>query len=303
MYTGALSSNLWGTHSGTAGQMTTLTGSLSYPGFTTQGNQTQIIAGNSEDVNLATAPLTGVAYYSALINLPNVTGLAANTTTGNYFLMFGTTAGTALTTFSGRIYVKAGATADTFNLGILNGAGGTAAPTFSSTDYSINTTYMVVVKFDFTSNTASLFINPTIGGAEGTATVTNATGTTAAPAQIDRLIIREAGTATAGTGNIQIDEVRIGSTWQYVTSSVLGVKQNSIAGLRVYPNPVTNGTLFVTSDSNEEKSVEIFDVLGKQVLKTVVTNQSINLSGINSGVYIVKVTEEGKTATRKLVIK
>ena len=83
----------------------------------------------------------------------------------------------------------------------------------------------------------------------------------------------------------------------------LGVKQNSISGLRVYPNPVTNGNLFISSDSNETKSVAVYDVLGKQVLRTVVTNQPINVSSLNSGVYIVKITEEGKTATRKLVIR
>lgn len=84
---------------------------------------------------------------------------------------------------------------------------------------------------------------------------------------------------------------------------VLGVKQNSISGLSVYPNPVTNGNLFITSNSNEAKLVSIYDVLGKQVVKTTVTNQPLNVSNLNSGVYIVKITEEGKTATRKLVIR
>ena len=306
-YSGVLNANGWATHSGISGQVTTLASSLSYPGLTSQGNQTQIVAGNTEDINITSAaPLTGVAYYSALINLPNVTGQAANSTTGNYFLMLGTLSTTTpptLTVFSSRLYIRAGATADTFNLGILNSSGGTAAPTFSAVDYSINTTYFVVTKFDLATNTASLFVNPTVGGTEGTATVTNATGTSAAPTQITSFIIREAGTATAGTGNVQIDEVRIGGTWEYVTASVLAVKQNSISGLNVYPNPVTNGVLFVTSDNNDTKSVAIFDVLGKQVVKTTVNNQGINVANLNAGVYIVKITENGKTATRKLVIR
>lgn len=83
----------------------------------------------------------------------------------------------------------------------------------------------------------------------------------------------------------------------------LGVKQNSISGLNVYPNPVTNGNLFITSNSNANKIVSIYDVLGKQVIKATVTNQAVNVSSLNSGVYIVKITEEGKTATRKLVIR
>lgn len=82
----------------------------------------------------------------------------------------------------------------------------------------------------------------------------------------------------------------------------LGVKENNIAGLKVYPNPVTNGKLFITSDANVEKTVAIYDVLGKQVVNTTAT-ESVNVSNLKGGVYIVKITEEGKTATRKLVIK
>jgi hypothetical protein len=306
-YTGALNANGWLTHSGISGQMTTLAGSLNYTGLTSSGNQTQIVAGNTEDVNLTSATaLTGVAYYSALINLPNVTGQAANTTTGNYFLMLGTSSSTTpptLTVFSSRLYIRAGSVADTFNLGILNGSGGTAAPTFSATDYSINTTYFVVVKFDFTSNTASLWVNPAIGSTEGTATVTNATGTTAAPAQVDKFAIREAGTATAGTGNILIDEVRIGGTWDYVTAAVLKNNQSEISGLSIYPNPVVNGTLFINTDANAERTVTVFDVLGKQILNTTTSTNAINVSQLNTGVYMVRITEEGKTATKKLVIR
>jgi predicted extracellular nuclease len=83
----------------------------------------------------------------------------------------------------------------------------------------------------------------------------------------------------------------------------LGTNQSAIAGLQVYPNPVLNGNLFVTSDNSASKAVVIYDVLGKQVINTIVTDQAINVSNLNSGVYIVKVTEAGKTATRKLVIK
>ncbi|MCY1231897.1 hypothetical protein D3C87_46550 [compost metagenome] len=82
----------------------------------------------------------------------------------------------------------------------------------------------------------------------------------------------------------------------------LGVKENNIAGLKVYPNPVTNGKLFIATDANIEKTVAIYDVLGKQVVNTTAT-ESVNVSNLKGGVYIVKITEEGKTATRKLVIK
>lgn len=88
-----------------------------------------------------------------------------------------------------------------------------------------------------------------------------------------------------------------------VIQTPLSVKDNNISGLKVYPNPVTNGTLYIATDANAEKTVHIYDILGKQVLNTVISSESVNVSALNSGVYMVKITEEGKTATRKLVVQ
>ncbi|KQS46682.1 hypothetical protein ASG38_11795 [Flavobacterium sp. Leaf359] len=82
----------------------------------------------------------------------------------------------------------------------------------------------------------------------------------------------------------------------------MGISENTIAGLKVYPNPVTNGKLFITTVANVEKTIAIYDVLGKQVANTIAKDY-VNVSNLKDGVYIVKITEEGKTATRKLVIK
>lgn len=91
------------------------------------------------------------------------------------------------------------------------------------------------------------------------------------------------------------------------TSAPLGqyslkTAQYAIAGLKVYPNPVTGGTLYIDSNSSASKSVVIYDVVGKQVLKANTTN-AVNVSSLTGGVYVLKITEDGKTATRKLVIR
>lgn len=86
------------------------------------------------------------------------------------------------------------------------------------------------------------------------------------------------------------------------TSSTLGVSENNISGLQVYPNPAKT-SLFVTSNSFAEKQVVLYDVLGKVALKAKVTNQPISVTSLPKGVYIAKITEEGKTATRKVVIE
>lgn len=311
---GLLNANGWATHSGTAGQLAIVEtpsdngNSLSYPGLVAStGNRIAMVAGNSEDVNFPlTATLTtGTVYYSALVKVLDAAQLDLNSSTiGSYGLALTSVVGASTTAFQARIYTKQGATPNTFVVGVLNNSGGTATPSFISTDLAINTTHLLVVKYDLATNTASLIVNPTPGDSEPTASATNATGTTAAPATgIAGIIIREVGTSLVGSGNVEIDEIRIGDNFSFVTPSSLGTKQNSISGLNVYPNPVVNGNLFITSNSTSNKGVVIFDVLGKQVLKATVSNQAINVSSLNRGVYIVKITEEGKTATRKLVIK
>jgi hypothetical protein len=309
--TGLLNANGWTTHSGTAGQVVILAtasdsgNSLSKAGLAAStGNRTGIVAGNSEDLNYPlTAAITTTGYLSTLIKVTDTSTLNLNSATGDYSLGFTSVVGASTTAFQARVYFKQGATPNTFLIGILNNSGGTAAPSYVATDLTVNTTYLIVVKYDLTTNTASLFINPTPGAAEPTATVTNVTGTTAAAAQIAGFVIRQAGSATAGTGTMEIDEFRAGTTFASVTPANLSVKQNDIAGLSIYPNPVTNGTLNINSDANAERNVVLFDVLGKQVLKVTTSNASINVSKLNAGVYIVKITEEGKTATRKLVIQ
>lgn len=86
-------------------------------------------------------------------------------------------------------------------------------------------------------------------------------------------------------------------------SETLGVKQNAIAGLNMYPNPVSKGTLYITSNSSEAKSVSVYDLLGKQVLNSKTSNNSVNVSSLTSGSYIVKITEDGKIDTKKLIIE
>ena len=84
--------------------------------------------------------------------------------------------------------------------------------------------------------------------------------------------------------------------------TVLQTQNNEIAGLKVYPNPVSNGVLNVESNLNNEKTISIFDVLGKEVIRTTTVNSTINIANLNSGIYIVKITEGEKTATKKLVV-
>ena len=80
-------------------------------------------------------------------------------------------------------------------------------------------------------------------------------------------------------------------------------QDTSIDGLSFYPNPVSNGKIYITSKSSLDKEVIIFDVLGKKVFQTLVSSKELNISMLSPGVYIIKIKEGDATATRKLIIK
>ncbi|MBQ0118050.1 MAG: T9SS type A sorting domain-containing protein [Flavobacterium sp.] len=79
------------------------------------------------------------------------------------------------------------------------------------------------------------------------------------------------------------------------------VNENGITGLNIYPNPANN-VINIASDLAGLKTVVIYNIAGKQVINTT-TEQTVNVANLNAGIYMVKVSQEGKTATRKLVIK
>lgn len=98
-------------------------------------------------------------------------------------------------------------------------------------------------------------------------------------------------------GNYAIDNFVFNAT------AALSVNENAISGLKIYPNPVTDGNLFITSNSSEAKKVTVYDILGKQILMAKTSNNAVNVSNLKGGAYIVRITEDGKTDTRKLIIE
>jgi hypothetical protein len=81
---------------------------------------------------------------------------------------------------------------------------------------SLNTAYLIVMKYDFTAKKASLFINPSLTGGEGTPIATTSAGATAA-ADLNQIYFRAAGNQSAG-GSVAsppylVDDIRVGTTW------------------------------------------------------------------------------------------
>lgn len=87
------------------------------------------------------------------------------------------------------------------------------------------------------------------------------------------------------------------------SEDVLSVDSFNTNSFKVYPNPTSSGFVNIVSSDSQAISVAVYDVLGKEVINTALTNDQLNVSGLNSGVYIMKISQNNATVTKKLIIK
>jgi endonuclease I len=75
----------------------------------------------------------------------------------------------------------------------------------------------------------------------------------------------------------------------------------SYSYLKIHPNPLKGNYLNV--ETSKDLNIEIFDILGKQVLKSNVSSNTkkINLGTLNKGIYIVRLISDDGQVTRKLI--
>jgi hypothetical protein len=98
-----------------------------------------------------------------------------------------------------------------------------------------------------------------------------------------------------------------GETNEVVNSNIvdlatLSINENSIKQFKLYPNPATD---YFRISNIEKANVVITDVTGKVVLQTegVDENSIINVSNLNSGIYLVNIKNESMNETIKFVKK
>lgn len=88
----------------------------------------------------------------------------------------------------------------------------------------------------------------------------------------------------------------------FKATDALSLEDNVLAKVKLYPNPATNNIRFTNI---QEATILITDVTGKVVLQTegVDENSIINVSNLNSGIYLVNIKNESMNETIKFVKK
>lgn len=84
-------------------------------------------------------------------------------------------------------------------------------------------------------------------------------------------------------------------------TGALSVKDEiTIERLHIYPNPTSN--YIYLSASQKIDKIEVYDLLGKQVLSTNQT-EKVNLDKLSEGLYLVKIYSEDQFQTKKINLR
>lgn len=101
-----------------------------------------------------------------------------------------------------------------------------------------------------------------------------------------------------GDTEVRVDNLVLANT------TVLSTEEFSASTLTVYPNPAKTNITIKSSDQTQIDSVEIYNILGSRVLSTTnLINDSIDVSEIATGVYLLKVNAGINSVTKRIVIE
>jgi hypothetical protein len=97
-------------------------------------------------------------------------------------------------------------------------------------------------------------------------------------------------------GSIEINRIQI------VDPTTLSTEELLANNFSIYPNPASD---FVNVKSLQGANIEVYNIVGKLVKSEISQSNehAMNVSDLNSGIYLLKLTSEDKSASKKLIIE
>lgn len=300
--------------SGTTNALTVTSPGLTFTNYASNaGNAVTLTSSGEDDYKTYTAVSTGSVYLAFLIN---VTAAQAN---GDYFI--GMSPSTQFN-YTARTFIKSNGNGFSMGIGRAN-----ETPTYGSTVYNLNATYLVVVKYTFVplgnlDDSISLFVFQAISTGitePATAEILNYTFSTdptkTDAATLESVTLRQGSSSSAPS--LVVDGIRIANNWGLaVTGTATDVAENnSVLPTKFdlsqnYPNPFNpSTTIKYQVPQNSFVSVNVYDVLGNEV-RTLVREEKaagsyelrFDAGNMPSGVYFYKIQAGNFTQTKKMIL-
>ena len=109
-----------------------------------------------------------------------------------------------------------------------------------------------------------------------------------------------------GEGYVYLRNVGLdGNSWynKLTTDAYLSTDDAELLDVRIYPNPVENGYITILSPLQGLKEIQVYTVDGRRIMDTTINGDTLDVTSISSGFYMLKVTIDGQSKVSKLVVR
>jgi len=86
-----------------------------------------------------------------------------------------------------------------------------------------------------------------------------------------------------------------------VEGQSLSIEDETLENVMIFPNPAINVLNIQTTSNLGDKIVTVFDINGKRVLNEKLTNNTLEVSALQSGMYFLRIESNGKVLNRKFI--
>ena len=280
-----LTSHGWAAHSGgVTNAISVVSPGLTFPDYSHSGiGNAASLTTSGQDVNkmFSDSIMSGSIYSSMMVN---VSSAQSN---GDYIFHYGVNPSNTFE-FYARTYVRLAGNGN-LSFGIAKSSVSAGNPvSYSDSIFTIGTTYLLVVKYQFNSGEANdvveLFINPAISTTEPSALVSSSTTQNDA-ASIGTVALRQGNGSNAA--GVIVDGIKVSQTWSGVVPVELTSFSATTKGNAVHLNWVTatevNNSGFDVQKSSDGKSFFSAGFVSGKGTTTEISNYSFADKNISSG--------------------
>tara|TARA_Y100000739_G_scaffold94894_1_gene81209 strand:- start:254 stop:1969 length:1716 start_codon:yes stop_codon:yes gene_type:complete len=82
----------------------------------------------------------------------------------------------------------------------------------------------------------------------------------------------------------------------------MGLTDVLLDGFKIYPNPVNSGTFEIMLTNNQDASFKIFNILGEIIIDGKSILQPIKIDNVQSGIYLIEVSNNNQSIVKKLIV-
>ena len=117
---------------------------------------------------------------------------------------------------------------------------------------------------------------------------------------------------TFGVGDFNLGQTGTLNSWYVevceITVTPLSLDEFDLDSFSVFPNPNSGEfTVKLNTKSNNNINISVYDIRGRQIFDNIYTNNSnfnevINLNNVQSGLYILKVSDGDRSGTKKIIV-